>query len=420
MKIVFVLDCAHNLTNGTTATCNRFASELRKRGHQVTVVGCDFMDGKEHPDYVPLARYHFPFFQWLIEREGFCFAHADYAKLYNVIKDADLVHVFLPFKLENSARLIAQGLGVPVTSAYHLQPQNITGALHLGWTHGLNDMLYFAFRKYLFDYTHLVHCPSKMIADQLPKHHYRHNKTFPISNGVTDFFHPIAADKPSEIQDKYVITMSGRLAGEKRQDLIIKAVKESKYEKKIQIIFCGTGPDHDKLVRLAKRKHLTNMPLMKFCSQEELRKILNYTDLYVHASDFETEGISCIEAFACGTVPVISDAPQSATNRFSIDDRCLFRHGNYHDLAKKIDYFIEHPEEKSKLSERYLEEARNYQLPLMVSKMEKMLLEAVEEKKEGIDLPTAHPRKKDIRKEKKIFRRLLKQGVIKEMPERLR
>lgn len=54
-----------------------------------------------------------------------------------------------------------------------------------------------------------------------------------------------------------------------------------------------------------------------------------------------------MEALACGLVPVIANSPLSATPQFALDDRSLFQAGNAGDLADKIDYWIEHPEERA-------------------------------------------------------------------------
>ena len=422
MKIVFVLECANILNNGTTATCLRFARELKARGHTVRIVGTGYENADDAPDdYYPQQKFHFPFFQWLIEKEGFTFCYVDNAVLYQAIYDADLVHLFLPFKLESNARLIAESLGIPVTSAYHILPQNITSALHLGWTHGINTILFNSFRKYLYDYTKYVHCPSQMTAREIRLHHYRRDIPVVISNGVnTEFFHPISVSKPAAYEGKYVITCVGRLSREKRQDLLIKAVARSKYNEKIQIILCGQGPEKKRLLKIAKKVGLANPLVIKFCKQAELRDILNYSDLYVHCSDFEVEGISCIEAFACGAVPIISDAHMSATNTFSLDDRCLFKAGHPHSLTKRIEYFIDNPLIRADLRQKYIDDAKNHALPLMVERFEKMFEDAIADHKNGTDWPNLYRRKKDIKKSKRIFKRLIKEGVIKEMPESLR
>lgn len=147
-----------------------------------------------------------------------------------------------------------------------------------------------------------MHCPSNMIAGQLKEHGYTANLHV-ISNGVSEVFQKKEVAKPKELQDKFVILMIGRLSVEKRQDLIIKAVLESKYESQIQLIFAGKGPWRSHLESLSEK--MTNPPIFGFYEEKELIDVINYSDLYVHASDAEIEAISCMEAFTCGLVPII-------------------------------------------------------------------------------------------------------------------
>ncbi len=421
MKIVFVLECANKLNNGTTATCNRFADELRKKGHEVITIGCEFQDKQPRENYVGTPHYVFPVFEPLIAKEGFTFARCDIAKIYEAIKDADLVHVFLPMKLGKTAQLIADGLGIAVTTAYHLQPQNISSAIHLGHLQFINSAIYAGFRHYLYRSVRHVHCPSPMIERELKKHHYDTNVTHVISNGVIPFFHHVDSVRPDFCKDKIVVCMSGRLASEKRQDLIIKAVASSKYNERIQIILCGSGPNEKHYAKLGKKLKLANPLIMRFCSQEELRDVLCYSDIYVHASDFEIEGISAIEAITCGALPLISDSRLSATNSFSINDEvCLFHHGSAASLRAKMEWIIEHPKEAEELRKAYVLAAPKFALSRQVQAMEDMFLQAVKEKKEGNDIASTSPRKKDIRKEKRIFAKLLKNGVIDEIPAKLK
>ncbi|MDY6392371.1 MAG: glycosyltransferase [Bacilli bacterium] len=417
MKIVFVLECCNAITNGTGATCYRFAQELKKKGHEIIMLGEKLKpDQKSDFTYYGLPHYTFPIFEGLITKDGFNFVKCDPKIIYEAIKGADLVHLFIPFKLCSVARLIAEVLDVPVSCAFHLQPQNITSAIHCGKLPILNNILYYSFRRYLFDHVRHVHCPSWMIRSELVAHNYRNNEFHVISNGIIPYFHRVESEKPSEYADKIVVTMSGRLAPEKRQDLIIKAIAKSKYNSRIQLVLCGKGPWEKHLLKLAEKKGLANGIVIKFCNQEQLRDVLCHTDIYVHASDFEIEGISAIEAIACGAVPVISDAKASATSSFSLSPRCLFRHGSAHSLREGIEYFIEHPKEREKLSKAYEREGNSYHLARMVEKMEQMFSSAIEDHKAGLDVNQNRVRKKDERKKKKIFKKLLKSGVISEMP----
>ena len=421
MKIAFVLESINSHTNGTTATCLRFAKELEKKGHQIVLMGHEFKNKSQEPDgYIGFPHYTFPIFEGLILKEGFNFVKCDPVRIYDAIKDCDLVHLFLPFKFQNVTRLIANGLGIPVTGAYHLQPQNITSAIHIGHWKFANNVLFYSFKRYMYNDIRHIHCPSKMIANQMAEHRYKRNVPHVISNGITPFFHRVNSKKPEKYADKFVVCMSGRLASEKRQDLIIKAIAKSKYNDRIQVVLCGVGPNRKRYLKLAKKKGLANPLLIEFRDQDSLRELLSFTDVYVHASDFEVEGISAIEALACGAVPVISDSKLSATNAFALDERSIFRHGSVDSLREKIEYFFEHPKEREELSKAYIESTKQYALDLQVQAMEDMFLAAIEESKEGKDIPSTMPRKKDVKKERKLFKKIVKAGRLKEMPERLR
>ena len=93
----------------------------------------------------------------------------------------------------------------------------------------------------------------------------------------------------------------------------------------------------------------------------------------------ESEAISCIEAFAIGLVPVISNSSLSATKQFALDGRSLFKAGDPKDLARAIDYWLDNPEEKSKMEKIYAESAKKYNIDHSIDLFEEMLKEAIED-----------------------------------------
>ncbi len=173
--------------------------------------------------------------------------------------------------------------------------------------------------------------------------------------------------------------MIGRYSVEKRQDLIIEAIANSKYESKIQIILAGQGPWKGHLEALGAK--LTNPPIFGFYNADELLEVINYSDLYVHASDAEIEAISCMEAFTCGLVPIISDSKISATNQFALDEHNLFSHGNADSLREKIEYYMEHEQEKEKRSQEYIAYAKQYSIDHCVHQLEDVFKLAIAEQK---------------------------------------
>ena len=86
--------------------------------------------------------------------------------------------------------------------------------------------------------------------------------------------------------------------------------------------------------------------------------------------------MSCIEAITCGLVPVISNSENSATKQFALTPENLFAHGDPASLAARIDYWIEHPQEKAALAERYVEYAQQYSIKACMDRMEQMLFDA--------------------------------------------
>ena len=169
------------------------------------------------------------------------------------------------------------------------------------------------------------------------------------------------------------ILFIGRYSKEKSHKILIDAVAKSKYKDNIQLVFAGQGPIERSLRKEVKKVGIIP-PLMSFYSRDELVNIINQCDLYVHPAEIEIEAISCLEAITCGLVPVISDSPRSATNRFALDERNLFKNNNPEDLAKKIDYWIEHPKEKEECSKAYGDYTKQFDQTYCMEKMREMLM----------------------------------------------
>ena len=187
-------------------------------------------------------------------------------------------------------------------------------------------------------------------------------------------------EKPAEYKDKIVILASGRLAVEKAQDVLIKAVKYSKYKDKIQLMFAGQGPLENKFKKMSKK--LPNYPSFKIYPREEMNKVYNMCDIYVHTATMELEGIACIEAISVGKLVLVSDSKKSATRYFAVDPKCIFKSYNAKDLARVIDYFIEHEDEKKEIEKKYLETAHLYNQEKCMDRMLDMMTEIHNNKKE--------------------------------------
>ena len=352
---------------------HRFREELIKRGHTVRVVAV----GVEGPDMYGLKEHFMPVISHVARKNNIRFAKFDRKIVSEALTGADIVHLIFPFQVERKCLKLAHKMDIPVCGAFHCQPENITYNIKLKLLGFINSLIYFFFKFKLYGKLDNIHCPSAFAAEELKKHKYN-ARLHIISNGVLDVFKPPEISIPKE-DDKIHILMTGRLAEEKRQDLVIKAVKYSKYRDRIQLHFVGQGPMYKRYLRQAAE--LPNPPhfYIDFISQADLLNLIHRIDLYIHASEAELESLACLEAVSCGKVPIISDAPKSAASQFALDERSLFKKGNYLDLRNKLDYWIEHPGERKLMEKEYIKLGEAYNIKHSVRKIEKMFEDAIKD-----------------------------------------
>ncbi|MBQ0099863.1 MAG: glycosyltransferase [Firmicutes bacterium] len=300
--------------------------------------------------------------------------------IYEAVKDADVVHILIPLFIARKTSKFVKSLGIPITSSFHAQAQNFTAQFHILKCKIGEKHTYKMYYNNLYKYADAVHYPTQFIRDIFETSVKKKTNGYVISNGVNDMFKPIQVEKKNEFKDKFCILFTGRLSREKSHKVLIKAVNKSKYKDKIQLFFAGDGPTKKDIIKYSK-KHLSNEPIIDFYSREELLKLINSCDLYCHPAYAEIEAISCLEAISCGLVPLIANSPCCATKKFAIDNRCLFKVNDSRDLAKKIDYFIEHPECIKELREKYLLESTSFNQTKCMEQMEQMLIETAKLKK---------------------------------------
>ena len=375
MKIVLVIDQFDDVNNGTTISARRFALALKEHGNEVRVIAI----GKNADYKYAVRQMKFPpVVEHLITSQGMRLAIPNKHVFEKAAAWADVVHFMMPSPLAITGLRHVEKLGIPHTAAFHCQPENITFTLHMGNSRRVNDFVYDKFRDTFFNrFTH-IHCPSNMIANQLRQHGYT-AQLHVISNGISPQY--VYGKRPKEdwMEGFFNVLMVGRYAGEKRQDVLIDACAKSRHANRIQVILAGKGPLEKKYRKLAEK--LPNPIVMSFYEPDRLLEILHMADLYVHTSDAEIEAMSCMEAFACGLVPVIADSPRSATPQFALDERSLFPAGDSDALAQRIDWWIEHPEERKDMELRYAEHAKQYALEKSIQQTEEMFRMAIEEQK---------------------------------------
>lgn len=375
MLICIIADVLGDENNGTTTACMNLIRYLNNIGDEVRVVCAD--QGKIGlKGYYIVKNYNLGPLNKILERNNVNLAKADKKIMTEAITGCDIIHVMLPFALGIAATKIAKELNIPITSGFHCQAENITSHFGVMNSDGINTITY----KILYDkfYSHVdaIHYPTKFIKDVFESSCNHETNGYVISNGVHSRFIKKNVEKPKDLQEKFIILFTGRFSKEKSHIILLKAVNNSKYKDKIQLIFAGQGPLKNRIINYSK-KHLTNMPILNFYPKDELVDVINYSDLYVHPAEVEIEAIACLEAISCGIVPVIADSKKCATKNFALNENNLFICNDYIDLSNKIDYWIEHPKEKEECSNNYLNYTKQFAQDECMKKMKEMFNEVI-------------------------------------------
>ncbi len=378
MRVAIVCDVLGAENNGTTIATMNLIRSLRQKGHEVRIICPDSEREGEEGVYVvptvnlgPLNGY--------VAKNGVSLAMPKKEVLEKAFDGVDVVHIAIPFLLSRAAVKFARKLGLPITASFHCQAENFTNHIFMMNFPLANRLTYRYFYHTVYRHCAAVHYPTQFICDVFEKE-VGETPRHIISNGVGSAFTPAEAKRPQEWGDDYVILFTGRYSKEKSHRILIDAVAKSRYKDRIQLIFAGDGPQKEAMAKRAAKRGI-RPPIMKFFGRSELVEIIRAADLYVHPAEIEIEAIACLEAIACGCVPVIADSPRSATRYFALGERNLFRCNDAEHLKDQMEYWLSHPQEKKECSEAYQGYAKHFDFEECMDRMEQMLLEAVEKGK---------------------------------------
>ena len=192
---------------------------------------------------------------------------------------------------------------------------------------------------------HLFHCTFQTISDSVYEHEkqYYHNETIKVYNwyGSNRFFP--AKEREKEVirkelgipEQALVIISVGGCSPIKRHTDVIKALSEivCKYPDVIYL-HLGEGSALQEEKMLADALNITNH--IRFCgNQEDVRRFLIASDIYVMSSKFEGISLTTIEAMACRIPAILYDVP--GLRDFNKEKECAFIISeDYHILAKSI------------------------------------------------------------------------------------
>lgn len=297
MRIAFFTETWFPNVDGVVVAISSARNELERRGHEIFVLTAGGRRKNKNNsgrvfsfpsiDFPPYPAYKLAVFPYP-EAEGI------------VRKNKiDVIHSHGMGPMGVAALFVSAILDKPLIGTLHTNIQEATHyIIPIKPMQTVMKKVAWRYLKWYYNQCDAVVVPSEYMKKECKAHHIKN--ILAISNGIDlNRFRP---GEKTMWNDRTVVLYMGRMVKEKNLDVVIKAAK--RVEKKIPnvlFVIVGNGPAEQYYKDRVKEHGVGNLFL--FISGVQPKDVLQYyhnADVFVFPSMFETQGLSGLEALACG------------------------------------------------------------------------------------------------------------------------
>ncbi|MCP8307091.1 MAG: glycosyltransferase [archaeon] len=381
MKIAFFSDTYLPNRDGVVTSILTLRKALEERGHEVFIFCSGSRQAKEKniDDHVfyytsipfkPYPDYKIAFFPFLSEREV--------EKL-----GIQLVHSHGLATTGWAAVRAARSLRLPIITTFHtLIPEAIHYVAKGDRMGKFVKRIAWSYVKFYLKRSDAIIVPSNVIKDILIEHGIEKDIYLIPSSVDVKRFNPDTNGEPIRellgIKDGHLVLYIGRLVKEKNLEVLIKAApKVLKELPHCKFIVAGIGPAADYYKNMVLKSNLKESIIFQgYIEDGILERYYAASDVFVFPSKFETQGLTALEAMACGKPVVgadflaIKEIVKNGYNGY------LFNPDDPDDCAEKI---IKTIKERSIMSKNARQTALEYSVDECIDKLLKVYKKYVNE-----------------------------------------
>ena len=311
MKIAYLTQSYPPMISGASIFAGKLAESMAQRGHHVLVIaasdrGAPYLAKNDKLSLLRLRSYHNPM------RAGQRFILPAGRTVLRALQDfqPDLVHSHDPFQLGLTGVEYARNMRIPIALNIHQLPWFVASYVpDVAGLHGQIESALWSYARWLLRKFAFVVTPTQTINKIIDDMTGIKSQT--ISYGIDlQTFHPgSSSDCEAALRTKLnlpsnapIILHVGRLDTDKRVDQVINAAACAMHKTDARLLIVGDGRQKTTLMKLCKslgiekRCHFPGYVSM----EAGLPEIYRLANLFVTASEVETQGIVLLEAAASG------------------------------------------------------------------------------------------------------------------------
>lgn len=381
MKIALFTHVYIPFTNGIATSVSELASNLKLKGHDVIIVTNNYDNYKnicknDHYKIISLPI----FYQNL--KTPLLINPSLYKYLLN--NNIDLIHTHSDFGLAFLGRKYAKFLDIPIIQTYHCNYLEYAKE-HFGKKSEIilkKPIKYYT--KVLCKTANRIIVPSENTKELINDKFNIKSKIDVIPNGINlDKFNKkidikSLKDEYNISKDDFVILSISRLSKEKKIENIIKVFSYFKNYNNIKLLIVGGGPEAKKLINLSKKLNLNNIIFTGEVAYSNIQKYYQLGDVFINDSQFETQGLSTIEALASSIPCICPNIP--FYNKLIDDLENGMLYNNYNELISIIKLLYNNKKILLSMKENARTSSLKFSIDEAVFKLEKLYEEEKKKK----------------------------------------
>ena len=382
MKILITADCYTPTINGVVTSILNLETELRRLGHDVKILwpSENFHSSESENVYrigsVGVGRIYSG------ARAALRISQSHLQKLIDW--KPDIIHSQSEFSSFIMAKRIAAEVNCPIVHTYHTVYENYTHYFSPSITLGRKAVILMT--KRILRHTKAVIAPSQKIERLLKDYGIAQPiKVIPTGLRLKKFSDEISVNIINELKAKLGIPLKsrvlitvGRAAKEKNIDELIRYFKRLDIENTVFVIV-GGGPYLDALKDLAYAENISDK--MIFTGAVEPENIAAYYrlgDIFLSASQSETQGLTYIEALASG-LPAVCRR-DDCLNDVITNGKNGGQYTDFKEFSELIRTFLFNDELYKSMSEKAVQTAQKYSAEKFAKDVETVYMEILEKR----------------------------------------